>query len=123
MVRVALCCFGTILLAGNATAAEVRAVVKQIPVKPSSPPPSQDTSRLTPLTDLGPERYQGFEGGLYPDGRNDRPAEHEAAGIALAGQVRPLGPSGAAGRRRQDRAPGNWLQQHGAGFRRLPGSR
>ncbi|MGH7139690.1 MAG: hypothetical protein ACREHD_28455, partial [Pirellulales bacterium] len=40
------------------------------PPKPSSPPPRQDTSGLTPLTDLGSKRYQGFEGGLYPEGRN-----------------------------------------------------
>lgn len=64
------------------------------PTKPSSRQPQQETSHLTPLTDLGPERYQGFEGGLYPEGRNNRPAEHEAAGVALAGQIRPLDAAG-----------------------------
>ena len=33
-------------------------------------------------------------GGLYPNGSNVRPAAHEAAGVAVAAQVRPLGPDG-----------------------------
>jgi hypothetical protein len=53
-----------------------------------------DTSGLTPLTDLGRGEYRGFQGGLYPGGKNDRPAPHEAAGVALAGQVRPLDQGG-----------------------------
>ena len=53
-----------------------------------------DTSKLVPLTDMGSDQYQGFEGGLYPGGRNERPHGHEAAGRALAAQVRPLDASG-----------------------------
>ncbi len=53
-----------------------------------------DTSRLVPLNDLGQDKYQGFSGGLYPDGKNQRPADHEAAGLALARQVRPLDAAG-----------------------------
>src|SRR5262249_27172484 len=53
-----------------------------------------DTSKLKPLSELGTEQYQGFPGGLYPEGRNRRPAAHEAAGIALAGKVRPLDADG-----------------------------
>jgi len=49
-----------------------------------------DTSRLKPLTELGKSKYQGYEGGLYPDGKNDRPAGHEKAGLALAKKIRPL---------------------------------
>jgi len=53
-----------------------------------------DTSKLVPLTDLGTGKYEGFAGGLYPDGTNTRPASHEAAGLALARQVVPLDAEG-----------------------------
>src|SRR5205085_10367258 len=57
-------------------------------------PAKVDTAKLKPLTTLGTEKYQGYEGGLYPGGSNDRPKEHEAAGSAAAAQIRPLGPDG-----------------------------
>jgi hypothetical protein len=60
----------------------------------ATPFPRVDTSKLKPLTELGTEKYQGFEGGLYPDGKNERPAAHEAAGVALSKQVRPLDADG-----------------------------
>jgi hypothetical protein len=47
------------------------------------------TSKLKPLTELGTGKYQGFEGGLYPGGKNERPSAHEKAGLALARQVVP----------------------------------
>ncbi len=47
-------------------------------------------SKLRPLTALGEEKYQDYEGGLYPEGKNERPAAHEAAGLALAKQVQPI---------------------------------
>jgi hypothetical protein len=53
-----------------------------------------DTSHLTPLTDLGKSLYEGFPGGLYPEGKNQRPAAHEAAGQALARLVQPLDAEG-----------------------------
>jgi Putative esterase len=56
--------------------------------------PKVETSKLVPLTDLGTDKYQGFAGGLYPDGQNQRPAAHEAAGLALAKQVQPLDADG-----------------------------
>src|SRR5262249_44657591 len=56
--------------------------------------PKVDTAKLKPLPELGAGEYQGFKGGLYPDGKNERPAAHEAAGVALARQVRPLGADG-----------------------------
>lgn len=57
---------------------------------PMPPLPRVDSSKLRPLTALGKEKYQGYEGGLYPEGKNERPAVHEAAGLALAKQVQPL---------------------------------
>lgn len=65
--------------------------------KPAAQPEKvkqQDTSKLIPLTDLGTNEYKGFRGGLYPDGKNTRPADHEAAGIELARHIRPLDPDG-----------------------------
>src|SRR6266446_3184791 len=47
-----------------------------------------------PLDDLGPGMYQGFEGGLYPNGANTRPPGHDASGLAIASQILPLNSSG-----------------------------
>lgn len=52
--------------------------------------PKVDTSKFKPLTEMGSEEYQGFKGGLYPDGKNERPASHEKAGLALAAKIQPL---------------------------------
>src|SRR5215472_16253801 len=41
---------------------------------------------LVPLDDLGPRMFMGYQGGLYPEGNNQRPDAHEAAGVNLAGQ-------------------------------------
>ncbi len=60
----------------------------------------RDTTRV-PLTDLGAGCYLSFQGGLYPDGANEVPAAHLAAGQAAAARVRPLDVAGnpsAAGR-------------------------
>jgi Cu/Ag efflux protein CusF len=54
-----------------------------------------DASKLVPLTELK-GAYQGNKGGLYPDGSNARPKEHEAAGVSLAKSVQPLDADGKA---------------------------
>jgi hypothetical protein len=54
----------------------------------------QSSVGLTPLTELGNQRYHGMEGGLYPGGSNERPANHEAAGIKIAEAIRPLASDG-----------------------------
>ena len=46
------------------------------------------------LPDLGSGSYLGSEGGLYPNGSNDRPADHEADGLALANGIVPLDTNG-----------------------------
>jgi hypothetical protein len=54
-----------------------------------------------PLAELGTAEYSGFQGGLYPNGKNERPASHQSAGEELARAVKPLDASGkpdAAGR-------------------------
>ncbi|MHB8134860.1 MAG: hypothetical protein ACYDH1_11625 [Anaerolineaceae bacterium] len=54
-----------------------------------------------PLTDLGNQEYirmdgsaTGYFGGLYPNGENVRPQNHETAGIALANSIKPLNRDG-----------------------------
>src|SRR2546426_114781 len=49
----------------------------------------------TPLNDLGPGIYRGFSGGLYPNGKNNRPTAHNAAGLEIAtNQIKPLDAAG-----------------------------
>jgi hypothetical protein len=44
----------------------------------------------TPLDDLGPGTYQGQQGGLYPNGENQRPPAHDAAGRAISEAIAPI---------------------------------
>src|SRR6476646_6071082 len=50
----------------------------------------------TPRNDLGPGMYtrvgESEQGGLYPDGSNQRPMNHDIAGQAIAAAIRPRGP-------------------------------
>ncbi len=43
-----------------------------------------------PLNDLGTGRYKGFEGGLYENGSNVVPSEHNIDGLALLDQIKPV---------------------------------
>ena len=52
-----------------------------------------DTARVA-LSDLGNGNYLGFRGGLYPDGSDDPPAAHAAAGVAAAQRIQPLAADG-----------------------------
>ncbi len=47
-----------------------------------------------PLIDFGSASYRGFQGGLYPNGSNQRPPAHNSAGIAIAQAIQPLNGSG-----------------------------
>jgi hypothetical protein len=49
-----------------------------------------EATGLVPLTDLGQDVHAGEQGGLYPDGFNMRPPQHDADGLHLAAQVEPL---------------------------------
>jgi Ca2+-binding EF-hand superfamily protein len=79
---------------GFVTPAEAGAVLNTR-AGPGQPPRAPSASvGLVPLTDLGTASYEGKPGGLYPDGRNQRPPAHEEAGLQLARAVRPLDKSG-----------------------------
>ncbi|MBL8826242.1 MAG: hypothetical protein JNM18_04600 [Planctomycetaceae bacterium] len=60
----------------------------------SGEPVSPDHKAFKPLTELGTDQYQGHAGGLYPNGKNERPAAHEQAGVQLAKRVQPLNAEG-----------------------------
>jgi Cu/Ag efflux protein CusF len=57
-------------------------------------PAKTDLTKLIPLNEMGTKEYQGFKGGFYPDGANERPKAHEAAGLKLAKSVQPLDADG-----------------------------
>ena len=56
---------------------------------------TRTSTGLTPLNAPFFSTYQKMTGGLYPSGANHRPAAHEAAGLALASEVRPRNTAGA----------------------------
>lgn len=58
------------------------------------PPIKTDLTKLIPLNEMGTKEYQGFQGGFYPDGQNERPKAHEAAGLKLAKSIQPLNAEG-----------------------------
>src|SRR5262249_13689998 len=51
------------------------------------------STRNIPLNELSIP-YQGTQGGLYPNGTNNRPSADFQAGIRIANQIRPLNASG-----------------------------
>jgi hypothetical protein len=51
---------------------------------------SKTSVGLTPLTELGRGRYHGFEGGLYPAGKNAPPRGYLKLGLAQARRVKPI---------------------------------
>ena len=52
------------------------------------------TTPMVALNDLGTGTYQGYEGGLYPNGSNVRPASHDSDGVAFAQGIVPLDQNG-----------------------------
>ncbi|MGA2296732.1 MAG: T9SS type A sorting domain-containing protein [FCB group bacterium] len=53
-----------------------------------------DTTGLIPLTELNTGYYKSFQGGLYPNGTNVRPATHNEAGKTLSLNLVPLDVNG-----------------------------
>jgi len=49
---------------------------------------------IVALNDLGTGTYQGSEGGLYPNGSNERPASHDSDGVGIAEAIVPLDANG-----------------------------
>ncbi len=49
---------------------------------------------MVALNDLGTGTYQGSQGGLYPNGSNDRPSSHDADGVGIAQGIQPLDSNG-----------------------------
>jgi hypothetical protein len=47
-----------------------------------------------PINDLREGTWNGFVGGLYPNGSNHLPATHKNAGLQIASQIQPLGKEG-----------------------------
>jgi hypothetical protein len=56
---------------------------------------SNEITTATPLIDFGSKTYRGFQGGLYPNGSNQRPSSHTTAGLAIAQGIKPVNASGA----------------------------
>ena len=56
---------------------------------------ANEITTSAPLIDFGDKTYRGFQGGLYPDGSNQRPSSHNAAGVAIAQSIKPLNTSAA----------------------------
>ncbi len=52
------------------------------------------TTPIVALTDLGTGTYLGYEGGLYPNGVNVRPAAIDSYGVGLAQAIQPLDANG-----------------------------
>jgi hypothetical protein len=76
---------GTTVLTG------VKLVGRDVAAQVRQAPPRVDMTGVKALSDMVKgDTYKGVEGGLYPDGSRERPAAHEAAGLALARQVQAL---------------------------------
>jgi hypothetical protein len=44
---------------------------------------------FVPFNDLGTDSYSGYQGGLYEDGSNVIPSDHQAAGLRRAAFITP----------------------------------
>jgi hypothetical protein len=58
------------------------------------PPPPRASIGVKPLTELGPGTYKGETGGLYGQGRNEPPVQHQEAAKKAASRIQPLDAQG-----------------------------
>jgi hypothetical protein len=49
---------------------------------------------LVAISDLGTGTFEGYEGGLYPNGSNVRPSSHDSDGVTFAKAIQPLDSNG-----------------------------
>lgn len=49
----------------------------------------------TPITEIGPGFFMGYQGGLYPGGSNTMPVLHAQAGKSIGNSIKPLNEAGA----------------------------
>ncbi len=63
--------------------------------RPAGVMPPRDKTGMKPLTEMTAEdRHQGQDGGLYGEGRNTPPKEHQAAAEAALAKIQPLDAQG-----------------------------
>lgn len=55
---------------------------------------SNNQTGLVPINDLGTGFWNGYQGGLYPNGSNIRPFSHTQGGLLLSNQIIPLDTAG-----------------------------
>lgn len=83
----------TALAADNSTIPDSLRVSSDAGDSPNMKDCSNTSTGMIPLIDLEHGSYQGFPGGLYPDG-NDMPDSHLHMGMAANQAVEPLSPQG-----------------------------
>ncbi len=85
------------LLVGLLTGASIAGGRARAQIRPGSrdePDCAKTSVGLIPLSDLGTGNYKGFEGGLYPGGRNQPPSPYLESGLARTRRIRPLNRAG-----------------------------
>ncbi|HMI31608.1 MAG TPA: T9SS type A sorting domain-containing protein [Candidatus Limnocylindrales bacterium] len=75
---------------GRIASVTVLALLAAFPCRSWAIDCTRDSTGMIPLTDLGVGFYQGFQGGLYSGGSNQRPAAHAQAGLSIANSISPL---------------------------------
>jgi hypothetical protein len=80
------------LLIACAAALAVALAAAEAPAEPTRALPdcARTSTGLVPVTDLGKQRYRGYSGGLYPNGRNRPSPSYLRLGVTAAKRVKPV---------------------------------